>query len=259
MNGWIKLHRKIMRNEKWDNDKMLKVFIWCLLKATHEAREQLVGMQKVNLLPGQFVTGREAGARELQMAQSSFRRLLDRLKQLQFVDIKTTNKFSVVTVVNWAFYQCDGEDATSKPPTPEQQMNNKWTTDEQQMDTNKNTKNIKNTKKDKKYLDIAKTSYAEHVSMTEEQCQKLIEKHGPVAVADMIDRLNNYKISTGQLNKYKCDYHTLLNWFRREDERSAVKSVSSGARKGSREREEATGKAPRSRNLDHLLWNGGKV
>jgi len=52
------------------------------------------------------------------------------------LNIKTYSKFSIVTVSNWTEYQQD-----------EQQVNNKWTTDEQQVDTDKNDKNGKNGKK----------------------------------------------------------------------------------------------------------------
>ena len=41
-NTWIKLYRKIINSPIWGNEKALKVWIWCLIKASHEDREQLV-------------------------------------------------------------------------------------------------------------------------------------------------------------------------------------------------------------------------
>ena len=52
---WIKLYRKILKSPIWENEKALKVWIWCLVKATHIERIQLVGQQKVLLEKGQFV------------------------------------------------------------------------------------------------------------------------------------------------------------------------------------------------------------
>ena len=53
--SWIKLYRKILKSPIWENEKALKVWIWCLVKATHEERIQLVGQQEVLLQKGQFV------------------------------------------------------------------------------------------------------------------------------------------------------------------------------------------------------------
>lgn len=55
-----------------------------------------------------------------------------------------------------------------------------------------------------------KIKYAEYVSMTEEEYQKLIAEYGSEAVKKMIDILNNYKGSTGK--KYKSDYRAILSW-----------------------------------------------
>ncbi len=52
---WIKLYRKILKSPIWENEKALKVWIWCLVKATHTERIQLVGQQRVLLEKGQFV------------------------------------------------------------------------------------------------------------------------------------------------------------------------------------------------------------
>lgn len=61
--SWIKLYRKILKSPIWENEKALKVWIWCLVKATHEDRIQLVGQQKVLLEKGQFVFRQKEGER----------------------------------------------------------------------------------------------------------------------------------------------------------------------------------------------------
>ena len=101
----------------------------------------MVGLQEVYLEKGQFVFGRKVAADELQMSESKTYRLIKKLESLENLHIKTNNKFSIVTVVNWEVYQL--EDCNTEQQF-EQQMNNKRTTNEQQMNTNKNIKNIKN-------------------------------------------------------------------------------------------------------------------
>lgn len=55
-----------------------------------------------------------------------------------------------------------------------------------------------------------KKNYAEAVTMTEEEYQKLTQQHTKAFVDKCIEILNNYKLSSGK--KYKSDYHTILNW-----------------------------------------------
>ena len=52
--------------------------------------------------------------------------------------------------------------------------------------------------------------YAEYVSMTETEYNKLVEKYGENATKKFIEVLDNYKGSTGK--KYKDDYRAILNW-----------------------------------------------
>lgn len=132
---WIKLYRKLLKSPIFDNEKALKIWIWCLLKATHKDRNQLVGLQIVKLKNGQFVFGRKKASEELKMKESTIYKYISLLKKLQMIDIKSNNKFSVVSIEKWESYQ-----------TNEVKGNNKGTTKEQQRNTNKNVKNVKNKK-----------------------------------------------------------------------------------------------------------------
>ena len=51
MEGWIKLHRKLLTSNVFDNEKLLKVWIWCLMKATHKNSDPIVGLKIVKLKP----------------------------------------------------------------------------------------------------------------------------------------------------------------------------------------------------------------
>lgn len=112
--GWIKLYRKILKSPIWENEKALKVWIWCLVKATHEERTQLVGQQEILLKKGQFVFGRKKASQELKMSESVVYRYMQVLKKLQMLDIKSNNKFSVVSIEKWEDYQGNKEIMNSK-------------------------------------------------------------------------------------------------------------------------------------------------
>lgn len=141
MQGWIKLHRKIVDSPIWNDPHYLKLWLYCLMKATHKDREVIIGNQVIKLTPGEFITGRKSLADDLndgvkaklKLNELTWWRYLNCLERMQMLNIKKTNKYSIVSIVNWHEYQ-----------ETEHQMNNKCTTNEQQMNTNKNVKNVKN-------------------------------------------------------------------------------------------------------------------
>lgn len=133
MDGWIKLHRKLLCSNIFDNEKALKVWIWCLMKASHKDFEPIIGTQIVKLKQGQFVFGRNKAAEELKMKPSTVYLYMDLLKRNGNISIKPNNKYSIVTIEKWATYQL-----------AEESIDNKITTKQQQNNTYKNDKNIKN-------------------------------------------------------------------------------------------------------------------
>ena len=56
----------------------------------------------------------------------------------------------------------------------------------------------------------AKHSYAEFVSLTNDEHSSLVAKYGEPGTQSMIEILDNYKGSHGK--KYKSDYRAILNW-----------------------------------------------
>ena len=129
--SYIKLFRKILKSPIWDNEKALKIWIWCLLKATHIERKQLVGQQIINLEKGQFIFGRKKASEELKMKESTIYKYIKLLEDEQMLSINSNNKFSVVSIEKWGDYQIE-----------ELKNNNKITTREQQSNTNKNVKKL---------------------------------------------------------------------------------------------------------------------
>ncbi len=65
--------------------------------------------------------------------------------------------------------------------------------------------------KDKLSKDNIKNTYAEFVSMTLEEYQKLIDKYGEVNTKRFIEKLDNAKGANKKL-KYDSDYRAILNW-----------------------------------------------
>lgn len=195
--GWIKVHRKIKNNPIWQDPHYLKLWMYCLVEASHKEREQFVGNDIVKILPGQFITGRISLAEDLnngmqpkkRQSESTWWRHLNKLKEWKMLDIKTNNKYSVVTIANWEVYQDDEKEVTSKRTTDEQQMNSKRTADEQQMNTNKNVKNLR-IKELKKDLKDSTTTAAENDAIV--FYQNNIGMLRPQLTEDILDFINDF-------------------------------------------------------------------
>lgn len=141
MEGWIKLHRKLLDNPIFSSEKGLKIWIWCLLKANHLETDVYLGMEKIHINSGEFIFGRDSASKDLKIKPSTIRNWIELLKKDSYINTKTTNKYTVITIQNWIMYQEKGHEKG-------QQIDNRLTTDCQRIDTNKNDKNVKNDKND---------------------------------------------------------------------------------------------------------------
>lgn len=103
MQGYIKLHRKILDNGVFADAELLKVFVWCILKAN--TTPNVVYGRKVDV--GEFITGRITASEELHLKPSTIYKRLHKLKSQGYINISSTTKNSLITVVNYKSYQLD--------------------------------------------------------------------------------------------------------------------------------------------------------
>ena len=141
-NGYVKLYRKILNNPIVCKDSD-HLSIWCylLLNATHKEIKTLFKGEKISLLPGQLITGRKVISKALKIDESKIQRVLSCFESEHQIEQQTSNKNRLISIVNWEEYQ-----------TNEQLMNNKCTTSEQQVNTNKNVNNVNNVINNKKEI-----------------------------------------------------------------------------------------------------------
>jgi hypothetical protein len=132
--GWIKLHRQLLTNGWLKNHKVLTFWIYCLLKAVHKPTKAIIGFQEIHLLPGQFIFGRKKASKETRLSERQIRTCCEFMKKAENLTIKTTNKFSIITVVNWHIYQSG-------------QVENDQQSDQQATNNRPHTRSIKNVKK----------------------------------------------------------------------------------------------------------------
>ena len=119
--GYIFLHRKTQKHWVFERSEYLKAWIQMLFDATHQDYEVLVGNQLVRLKRGQFIFGRKAFAKKTGLSERSVRTLINRLKKSQMIDQQPTNKFSIISILNYDDYQTGVQQTSSKRPTGDQQ------------------------------------------------------------------------------------------------------------------------------------------
>lgn len=99
--GYIKLHRKILDNGIFDNAELLKVFVWCILRA-NTVSKNVFGRK---LQVGQFVTGKLSAAQELQMRPTTVYDRIKKLEKLGYIKLDSNTKNTVITVKRYKDYQ----------------------------------------------------------------------------------------------------------------------------------------------------------
>ncbi len=134
--GFINLHRGIMKWEWYQDTNTKAVFIHCLLKANWEDGR----FEGIDIPRGSFVTSRKNIAKELGLSEQAVRTAIKHLISTKEITRVTTSKFTIISINNYNRYQfinqVSNQQLTSNQPASNQQV----TTIEKE----KKYKNIKN-------------------------------------------------------------------------------------------------------------------
>ncbi len=160
MNGWIKLHRKFLEWEWYDDTNSVRVFLHLLIKANHKDKNYRGTLIK----RGQLVTGRKAISRATGLTEQNVRTALSKLEKLQILTITPTSKYSLITVLAWEVHQQTNQQVTSSQPTTNQQVT---TNNNINNINNINNKDNINNKKDKIPYQLIADAYNEFASQTD--------------------------------------------------------------------------------------------
>lgn len=140
MEGWIKMHRKILDNPIVCKDSdTLSIWVYLLLNATHVQIPILFKGKRIMLQEGQLLTGILSISKKLNIDKNKVQRTLKLFENDKQIEQQTSNQNRLVTILNWNAYQ-NSEKQNDKP------VINEWETDDKRVITNKNIKNIKNDK-----------------------------------------------------------------------------------------------------------------
>ena len=123
--GWITLHRKLLDNPISKKPLIAWFFIFCLLRANHKEKKILWNGKEIVIARGSFVSGLRTLSRESGLSLQSVRTGCVTLKSTHMLTIKTTSKWSLITILNYEKYQEVTHLLTNKQHTTNTHTNNK--------------------------------------------------------------------------------------------------------------------------------------
>jgi hypothetical protein len=139
--GFIVIWRKIRDTSFFRDSYALHLALLLILQANHEDKKIVLNNQEIVIKRGQCICGRDKLAAATGIKPSTVRDKLQLLKNTGFCDIKSNNRFSIVTINKYNDYQ------NIKIPVRQQlrqPADSQLTASRQPADTNNNNNNYNN-------------------------------------------------------------------------------------------------------------------
>lgn len=202
--GWIKLWRKIQDSPINQDSVLFHIAVNLLMWANHEDKKTIFNGEEITIKRGQLITGRDRIADLLGLNSSLVYRKLKILKNIDFSNIKSNNRYSLITIKNYDSYQGSIDECEQQI---EQLANNQRTTSEQQANTSKEIKELKNERIKKNIY----TSFLEHWNN-----KNIIVHKSTAALLQEIERAVNtltkkYGYTVEDLKQAISNYHLVLS------------------------------------------------
>lgn len=100
-NGWVKIHRRILQWEWYGDTNTFRVFIHLLLSANHKKKR----WKGIIIQRGQLVTSVAKLSVKLNLSSKQIRTAIKHLKETNEVATKATNKYTLITLLNYSKFQ----------------------------------------------------------------------------------------------------------------------------------------------------------
>jgi len=140
MQGWITIHRQIIDSPIYSDSHAVHLWLHLLILANHKDNTFVMNGVVKSLKRGQFITGRDKLVSATGINRSKIERLLKTFVELEMIEVKTSNRNRLVTLINYDSYQSD----SAERATSEQPVSNQRATGEQLVSTNNNVNNENN-------------------------------------------------------------------------------------------------------------------
>ncbi|HDA2173258.1 TPA: DnaD domain-containing protein [Staphylococcus aureus] len=160
MTGWISIDRSIQNHWLFKEKRTFSKFeawIYLLMEANHSKAKVPIGNQIVTVERGQRLTSILTLSDLFNWSRFKVKTFLDLLESDGMLEVKTTSKYTLITIVNYDFYQSEqGRNQHQndiKPTSKQHQSNINPTSKQHQTNTNNNDNkdnNEKNVNSEKK-------------------------------------------------------------------------------------------------------------
>ena len=132
-----------MVDKPWSkHPEYVALWVYCLLRGNFKECDVMTRTGSlVHLKAGQFIASRDQISEHTGIEKSKVERILNVFKSEQQIEQQNCGKFRIISILNWDKFQQSEQQI-------EQQVNNRRTTGEQQVTTDKKLKNEKNVKKE---------------------------------------------------------------------------------------------------------------
>ena len=217
--GWVKFHREQFNH--WISKKpFCDGYAWTYLYTRANFKKNMVNFRNeyIEVERGQFLTSKLQLQRIFGWTYRHVENFLLALKNDENITYRTTNRYIVITIINYEFYQGDEEQNEEQN---EEQVKNRLGTGLERGNTNKNVlKNVNKEKKEKKISFNFKTNLFNNLTI--EQMEEYEKKYPDIDVYEeekkMTDWLIGEKVkkNKGQSNKIPKNFSRFINnWLRR--------------------------------------------
>lgn len=136
--GFIKLHREIINWEWYDDHNVSRLFLHILLTVNYKDNRY----QGYDIPAGSRVSGLPKLADETGLSVRQVRTAIDKLKLTGSLTVKTTPKFSIISITNWDKYQEDDSQLDSRMTGERQADDRRATTSKEDKKERKEEENI---------------------------------------------------------------------------------------------------------------------
>lgn len=126
-NGWIKLHRRVVDKGFYKKSQYFHLWVHLLLSANHQPKEFMWNGNIILIKEGQMITGRQQLSEDTGIPESTIQDILKFLETQHQIQQQKTNKYRLITIVNWVKHQNSNTKSNNTP-----------TSSQQHADTNKN-------------------------------------------------------------------------------------------------------------------------
>ncbi|HCY0820554.1 TPA: DnaD domain-containing protein [Staphylococcus aureus] len=149
MTGWISIDRSIQNHWLFKENRTFSKFeawIYLLMEANHSKAKVPIGNQIVTVERGQRLTSILTLSDLFNWSRFKVKTFLDLLESDGMLEVKTTSKYTLITIVNYDFYQSEqgrNQHQNDIKPTSKQHQTNTNNNDNK----DNNEKNVNNEKK----------------------------------------------------------------------------------------------------------------